>query len=229
MNPVTRLSDSDHPAVVDKAAELTNGKISPLEKLESLFTFVRDGIRFGFPPRWDEVKASEVLSYGLGYCNTKATLYVALCHAAGLTARVHFGLIDIRLMRGILPGFAFPLMPKTGGHSWTEVQLDGQWKPIDSYINDRTFYEKALQRLKNSGRALGYSVSRIDGKSSCEFNFGEQGYVHMGAVVEDHGVWEDSADYFASSKYPRMSAFQLKLYPMLAWFANRNITAIRLA
>ncbi len=229
MSPVIHLSDSDHPAVAGKAAELTNGKTSPLEKLEVLFSFVRDGIRFGFPPHWDEVKASEVLSYGLGYCNTKATLLVALCRAAGLTARMHFGLVDMRLMRGILPAFALPLMLKTGGHSWTEVQLDGQWKPIDSYIDDRTFYEKALQRLKNSGRALSYSVSRLDGKTSCEFNFGELGFVHMGAVVEDHGVWEDAAEYFATSQYPRMSAFQMKLYPMLAWFANRNITAIRLA
>ena len=229
MMSIKHLSDSDHPMVAGKAAALTNGKTTPLEKLESLFYFVRDGIRFGFTPRWDEFKASEVLDYGLGYCNTKTILLVALCRAVGINARVHFGLVDIRLMRGILPNFAFALIPKTGAHSWTEVKLEDEWRPIDSYINDRTFYEKALQHLKYSGRSLGYSVSRIDGKSSCEFNFGEQGFVHMGAVVEDHGEWEDSAEYFASSKYPRMSTFQLKLYPMLAWLANRNITTIRLA
>jgi hypothetical protein len=229
MNHLSPLSDFDHPLVAKKATELTLGKQIPLDKLESIFYFVRDGIRFGFTPRWDEVKASQVMDYGLGYCNTKATLFVALCRAAGIPARQHFGLIDIRIMRGILPSFAFPLMPKNGGHSWTDVQLEGKWKSIDSYINDKVFYEKALQRLKNSRRALGYSVSLIDSKSSCEFNFGEQGFVHMGGVVEDHGVWEDAAEYYASAKYPRMSAFQLAAYPMLARLANRNVASIRLA
>jgi transglutaminase-like putative cysteine protease len=49
-----------------------------LEKIESIFYFVRDGIKFGFPPKFDEVKASQVIDYGLGYCNTKATLFLAL-------------------------------------------------------------------------------------------------------------------------------------------------------
>jgi hypothetical protein len=198
-----------------------------LEKIESIFYFVRDEIRFGFTPRWDEVKASEIMDYGLGYCNTKATLFLALCQASGIQARVHFGLIDIRIMRGILPSYAFPIMPKVGGHSWIEVQLENQWKSIDSYINDKLFYERAVRRLKESGYAFGYSVSFIEGKSSCEFNFGEKGFVHMGAVVEDHGVWEDPADYFASDKYTRFNALQLLGYPMLAMLSNRRIKGIR--
>ena len=227
MNIKQHLSDSDNPVVWKKAEELTSGKQSQLEKLQSFFYFVRDDIKFGFMPKWDEVKASEVIGYGLGYCNTKATLFHALCQASGIPSRVHFGLININIMHGILPSFSFPFMPKTGGHSWVEVQLDGQWRSIDSYINDKTFYERALKKLKNSGKPIGYSVSFIDGKSSCEFNFGEKGFVHMGAVVEDHGAWEDSSEYFATDKYLRWSAIQLKLYPILAMLANRNIERIR--
>jgi hypothetical protein len=136
---------------------------------------------------------------------------------------VHYGLIDIRIMRGIFPSFAFPFLPRAGGHSWIEVQLEGQWKPIDSYINDQAFYEQALKRLKASGRAIGYSVSFVDGKSSCEFNFGEKGFVHMGAVLEDHGVWEDPGDYFASDMYLRMNAIQLISFPVIAFLANRTL------
>lgn len=227
MNDQMRMADFDHPMVQKKAAEVTLGRAAPLEKLNGIFHFVRDEIRFGFTPIWDHVKASEVMRYGLGYCNTKATLLLALCHASGIPARVHFGLIDIRIMRGILPSFAFPFMPKVGSHSWAEVQLEGEWTPIDSYINDRTFYEQALKWLTASGRPFGYSVSFIDGKSSCEFNFGEKGFVHMGAVLEDHGVWEDPAEYFASRKYLRFNAIQMMGYPMLALLANRNIEKIR--
>jgi hypothetical protein len=227
MEKITRLSDFDYPSITSLSARLTSGKLTPLEKVESLFQFVRDEIKFGFTPKWDVVRASETLTYGLGYCNTKATLFVALCRAAGIPARVHFGLIDIRIMHGIMPGFVFPFMPKLGGHSWSEVQLDGQWRSIDSYINDKPFYERALKQLKLSGLPIGYSVSFKDGKSSCNFNFGDQGFTHMGAVREDHGVWEDSAEYFATDKYIRFNSIQALMYPLLAVLSNRNVTRIR--
>ena len=95
-----------------KAKEISAGKATVLEKLESLFLFVRDEDKFGFPPRWDEVKASETIRYGLGYCNTKATLFLALCKAINIPARIHTGLIDIEVMRGVLPSFIFPLLAK---------------------------------------------------------------------------------------------------------------------
>jgi hypothetical protein len=221
------LADFGHPRVQAKARELTLGKCTPSEKLESIFSFVRDQIQFGFPPKWDEVKASEVMSDGLGYCTTKATLFEALTRSAGLPARVHFGLIDTNIMRGILPWFIFPFLPKLGGHSWIEVLLEGQWRPIDSYINDRPFYERALKCLKSSGRSIGYSVCLKDGRSSCDFNFGDLGFVHMGAVVEDHGVWDDPSEYFASEKYRRWNVVQRALYPVLASLANRNVRRIR--
>lgn len=221
------LSDFDNSIIERKAANLTSGKVTILEKLENIFYFVRDEIRFGFPPKWDEVKASEVISYGLGYCNTKATLFLALCKASGISARVHYGLINIEIMRGIFPPFAFPFLPKAGGHSWIELLIEGEWKPIDSYINDKDFYEGALNKIKESGRSIGYSLSFINDKCSCEFNFGEKGFVHMGAVIEDHGVWDDASEYFASDKYIRMNAFQRMSYPMIAGLSNRNIERIR--
>ena len=221
------LSDADHPSIRDKAASLTAARESTMDKLESVFHFVRDEIKFGFTPKWDVVKASEVLTYGIGYCNPKATLFVALCRAAGISARVHCGMISIDIMRGVFPSIAFPFLPKAGGHSWTEVQIEGQWKPIDSYINDKAFYEAAQQSLSASGKPLGYSVSFLEGKSSCEFNFGEKGFVHMGAVIEDHGAWEDLSQYLASDKYASMDSLQLMFYPMIAKLSNRNIEHIR--
>jgi hypothetical protein len=222
-----RLSDFDHPTVSDLASLLTSTKGTPLEKVESSFHYVCDEIKFGFTLTWDIVKASEIIYHGLGYGNTKATLLVALCRAAGIPARVHFGLIDVRIMHGILPEFDIPMLPEFGGHSLTEVQLDGEWKALDSYINNKLFYERAVERLDNSRRPLGYFVSYRDGTSSCEFNFGERGFVHMGTDHEDHGTRDDAADYFSTDKYLRFTTLQALGYPLLAVMANRNVARMR--
>jgi hypothetical protein len=228
MNTGKRLSDYDHPSIETKAEELTRNKINRLDKIESLFYFIRDEIRFGFPPKWDAVKASETLQYRMGYCNTKATLLLALCKAAGIPARIHTGLIDIEIMRGVFPSFAFPFLPSSGGHSWIEINIKDEWKPIDSYINDKPFYEVALKRLQESGKMTAFSISHAKGESSCEFNFGEKGFVQMGAVVEDHGVWDDYSEYMSSNKYSSMNRMQLMAYPLIALISNRNIERLRL-
>ncbi len=49
----------------------------------------------------------------------------------------------------------------------------------------------------------------------------------MGAVREDHGVWEDPADYFATDKYVRFNKLQALAYPMIAVMSNRNVSRIR--
>lgn len=221
------LSDYNHPSIILKAQSLTEGKIEVMDKIQSIFNYVRDEIKFGFPPVWDRVRASETIQYGLGYCNTKATLFHALCKAADIQSRIHAGQIDINIMRGIFPSFVFPLMPSAGGHSWIEIHIDGDWRPVDSYINDKGFYFNALEILKKSGREVGYSVSHAKGDSSCEFNFGAKGFVHMGSVVEDQGTWADFSEYMSSDSYLAMTQVQKKIYPLLAGLCNRNIEKIR--
>ena len=98
MTATERLSDHDHPLVQAKADELTNAGATRMDGLECLFHFVRDEIRFGFPPRWDAVKASKTLEYGIGYCNTKATLLIALNVADAPRSSL------IRLPPGVEPG-----------------------------------------------------------------------------------------------------------------------------
>lgn len=227
MKTIVKLSDFTHPSIINKSKDLTKGKATQIEKIEAIFYFMRDAIKFGFPSTWDELKASEVLELGYSYCNTKASLFHALCKASDIPAQIHCALIDIEIMRGIFPGFAFPFLPNAGAHSWIEIEIDGEWKSIDSYINDKAFYKGSLNRLKRSGRPLGYSVSVMNGKSSCEFNFGEKGFVHMGAVIEDHGTWDDLSEYIASEKYVRMNRIQSMSYPMVAAISNRTIERIR--
>ena len=63
--------------------------------------------------------------------------------------------------------------------------------------------------------------------SACEFNFGDKGFAQMGAVVEDHGIWDDAAQYFESQQYARFNAIQRLFYPMLAAISNSKIEKLR--
>jgi hypothetical protein len=152
---------------------------------------------------------------------------VALCKAVDIPARIHTGLINIEIMIGIFPSFVFNFLPAAGGHSWVEVKMEDHWQPIDSHINDKAFYTQALKKLEESGKTTAYSISHNKGSSSCEFNFGEKGFVHMGAVVEDQGTWDDFSDYMSSDKYLGMNGLQAMLFPIIAKMSNRRINAIR--
>ena len=44
------------------------------EKIQRIFKFVRDEIKFGFPLEGDWVSASKTLDIKIGQCNTKSTL-----------------------------------------------------------------------------------------------------------------------------------------------------------
>jgi hypothetical protein len=227
MNPGERLSDYDNLTITNLAARLIHDRATTLEKLGSIFNYVRDEIKLGFLTQWDDIKASEIIYYGMGQCSNKATVFVALCRASGIPARIHAALIDAQIMHAIIPGFAFPIMPKLVSHAYAEIKLNEEWKPVDSYILDKPLYERAFSRLQASGRQLGYGVALLGGKSSCEFNFGELGFVQMGGVRQDHGVWEDASQYHATDKYVRFNAIQKMGFPVLVRMANRNVSRIR--
>ena len=89
-------------------------------------SLVRDGIRFGFPPAADWTSASDTLQLGIGQCNTKGTLLLALCDAAGIPARLHFAPIRRSIQRGLYTGLWYLLLPRHLSHSWLEADVDGR-------------------------------------------------------------------------------------------------------
>ena len=89
--------DSDHAAVRAKAAAAVGSSTDPAEQARVLYRAVRDGIRYD--PYIDYTdpetyRASSVLAKGHAYCVGKASLYVALCRATGIPARL--GLADVK-------------------------------------------------------------------------------------------------------------------------------------
>jgi hypothetical protein len=221
------FADHQHPSVQETAKRLTGEVGSSREGLERLFLFVRDDIKFGFTSRWNELKASEVLEAGVGYCTTKATLFHSLCKVAGIPSRVHFALIDTSIMRGFVSKAVLLTMPKHVSHSWTEVELDGTWRRLDSYIFDKQAFEGCRAALQARGWKHGFGVSPHNGTLSCDFNVDHEGFVQMGAVAGDHGVWDEPGEFFTTSDFATFNAFQMLGFKMLVGSINTKVERLR--
>jgi len=224
------LADFNDPLVRDTAARLTRDVPDVREKLARLFYYVRDDIEFGFPPKADLTTASETIRLGMGQCNTKGTLFLNLCKAAGIPARLHFSLIRKDIQRGLFEGLAYRLLPPLLSHSWLEVELDGSWRRLDGYINDAPFFDAAREALRRCGWSTGFSVADAEGQASIAFDPEAERFVQMQAVVHDHGVWDDPADYYQSPAYRnRPGALRLLMYRLLIGGINKKIAAMRQA
>lgn len=222
------LADADHSLTKATAQRLTVGAKTDREKLESLFLFVRDEIAFGFPLMGDLVPASETIKTGVGQCNTKATLLLALCRASEIPARIHFSLISKDIQRGFFIGIAYWLMPQSISHSWIEVEIEGAWRRIDSFINDMPLHKAAEQELSRLGWNVGFSLALANGHASADLNVDEEAFEQMAAVTDDHGVWDDPGDYYASPLYQNRPGFlRMLAYRLMIGSVNRRVERLR--
>jgi len=224
------LANYEHPLVRETAKRITQGEVTVRGKIEKLFYYVRDDIKFGFPAERDLVSASETIERGMGQCNTKGTLFLALCKALNIPARLHFSLIEKKIQRGNFTSIAYWLLPPSLSHAWLEVEMDGQWYKIDSYINDAPFQHAALIALEQRGWETGYSVATADEAFNEQFNLEEESFVQMDAVTDDHGVWGEPADYYNSPAYRNQpDPIRLWIYRQLIGSINKRVERMRLA
>jgi hypothetical protein len=166
------------------------------ERAVRVHDFVRDRIRYGFTPRFDDATPEETLEAGAGHCNPQTRLFVELARAAGLEARFHFVTIGGEILRGVQPN-----VPAVISHGFAEVRVDGRWLAVDSYIVDPAHAVGARARLEREGREVGYGVHRRgtvvwDGASDAFSQLADPAM-----ILEDHGVWDRAEDFYASAGY----------------------------
>ena len=224
MDTLSYYADYQHRAIVGLTQDLTSNANSEAEKFDQLFAFVKNRILFGFPPKWDLVKASETLVYGVGYCNTKSVLLQALCKQANIECNLRAGLIQSDIMKHIFPWWSFPFLPRAGNHCWVSVKLDGKWHEVDAYIIDQELFVGAKEALEYSDEDLGYGLAYLDRQSTGHWR---DGFIQTNALVEDHGKWEDIAEYFASPYYKPVTGLMAALYPPSSRMWNSSVASIR--
>lgn len=223
----TPYIDCANPAVVELAESITVGSRDAREKAVRIHDFVRDRIRFGWAPAFYDQRASDVLAAGVGFCNTKSTLFVALLRALGIPARQHFVNISARILDGLIdPGTPYV------DHSFAEVFLGGTWHRVDCYIVDRAMMANARARLAAESRPLGYGVHRNgvsewDGRADAFSQFVNDGSV-PGLTSADHGLHEDVGAFYASGRGANELTFPVRwLFGFFSRRANARIEAIR--
>ena len=225
------LANFKHPLVKNTAEALTEKEHTIRRKVERLFNFVRDEIKFGFPPELDYISASDIIKKKKGQCNNKGVLLFSLCKAINIPVRMHFSLIKKEILRGLFTGLAYKLIPDKLSHCWVEIFIEGKWRSVDSYINDQTYYLSAKKELKKRNWDTGFSVACSSGESSSSFNIDEEKFVQMDAVVEDQGNYEDPSDYFFSENYNNRES-AIKTFIILNFIfpsVNRKVQELRLS
>ena len=222
------LADYNNPLVQSTARDISKNSKNEREKIEAIFHYVRDDIKFAFCQKGDIMKASETIAVGVGQCNNKSTLFLALSRALGIKSRIHFSLIDKKIQQGLFLGLMYKIMPNAISHSWIDVYVDKKWRRIDSFINDRDFYLAGKDELRRRNWDTGFSISCSGGDSSMDFNIDEEKFVQMDAVIEDQGYFDDPMEYYESSLYKNRPSFlKLFIYRLAIGRINKRVQSLR--
>ncbi len=177
---VTALIDFNHPAVNEFRSSLELEGKTDTEKALSIYYAVRDRIRYNpFDIRFEAeaLMADKVLQKGHGHCVDKALLFVTLCRAEGIPARI--GLARVQNHMGTAK-----LEEKLGTnvlapHGYAEVFLNDKWIKCTPAFN------------KELCERLGVEPLDFDGEHDSIF----QAYDRAGGTfmqyLEDYGTFAD--------------------------------------
>ncbi|MEM2385863.1 MAG: transglutaminase-like domain-containing protein, partial [Candidatus Bathyarchaeia archaeon] len=111
---------SDDPKIVGAAHEIVGQEMDPHKKALLIYNFVIEHLRYEVQK--EEKGALWALENGVGDCSEYSYLFVALCRAAGIPARIQ-------------AGFAFHKDSEVmeDGHMWAEYYLEKYgWIPVDA-------------------------------------------------------------------------------------------------
>lgn len=229
----TRYLNFNHPNVQQVLNSITRNCSSDQEKAVAIHEFVRTSVLFGFGPKFANYTASEVLELGVGFCNTKATLFNALLRGAGIPARQHFVGLNADVLRGFVSPGAWV------DHSWTEVFLNGKWVSVDSYTVDPVIEAYGKQKLIVEKATLGYGV-HIEGTSKWDGN-GDAFIQCVGGFTSpdrnitcvDFGTFNDTEEFYSGpwqnghAPFSKFSFVGKMFVAPLLMYASSSIDSLR--
>lgn len=223
----TPILNYRHPDIQALVGERGWGALPAHERIGAVYDFVRNEVAFGYNVS-DDLPASVVLADGLGQCNTKGTLLMALLRACGIACRFHGFTIDKALQKGAITGLAYRLAPRSIVHSWVEVWFEGAWIPLEGFILDSSYLNALQQRFAaHRGAFCGYGAATPNLHEPCVEWLGRPTYIQKDGINHDFGLYDDPDTFYAEHG--------VNLSGMKAWLfktvvrqqMNRNVTRIR--
>lgn len=115
-----KLIESDNMKIVEVARDITSGESDPHKMALLIYSFVTEHLNYEIQDA--ERGALWALENGVGDCSEHSYLFVALCRAVGIPARIQ-------------AGFAFHQVGEVieDGHMWAEYYLENYgWIPVDA-------------------------------------------------------------------------------------------------
>ena len=115
-----KLIESDREEIISKAESIIGNETDTHKTVLKIYNFVTKHVRYKVQD--EERGALWALNNGVGDCSECSYLFVALCRAAAIPARIQ-------------AGFAFHFTSETteDGHMWTEYYLENYgWIPVDA-------------------------------------------------------------------------------------------------
>lgn len=188
------------PQIADLISTQKWSDLNEFEKIGAIYDYVQNKILLGYN-KYDNLTATQVLADGIGQCNTKATLIMALLRAVGVPCRLHGTKVTKVFQRSLMPKIMAKLAPPLIVHTWAEVYYNGDWLSLEGVITDKTFIS-GLQKLfpEHKGKFFDYAVAVKDFNNLQIDWKGENTTVQQQAVVKDLGVYDTPDEFYAEYK-----------------------------
>ncbi len=223
----TKLLDYDDCLIQSLIYERGWRDLSEYDAIGAVYHFVKDEILFGYNKR-DTLTASEGLSDGIGQCNTKSTLLMALLRALGIPCRLHGFTVSKDFQKGATSGIVSFLAPPEIVHTWVEVLFDGRWIILEGVIIDDGFLFAIKQMYpETKGIFRRYAIAIDDFPNLAVDWTGKNTFIQSKAIVKDFGIFPDP-DSFFSKHSQNLGILRTFLYEHIGCKKmTRNINRLR--
>lgn len=223
----TKLLDYDDCLIQSLIYERGRRDLPEYDAIGAVYHFVKDEILFGYN-RCDTLTASEVLSDGIGQCNTKSTLLMALLRTLGIPCCLHGFTVSKDFQKGATSGIVSFLAPSEIVHTWVEVLFGGRWIILEGVIIDDGFLQSIKQMYRETkGIFRMYAIAVDDFPNLAVDWTGKDTFIQSKAIVKDFGIFPDP-DSFFSKHSQNLGILRTFLYEHIGCKKmTRNINRLR--
>ena len=223
----TKLLDYDDCLIQSLIYERGWRDLPEYDVIGAVYHFVKDEILFGYN-RCDTLTASEVLSDGIGQCNTKSTLLMALLRALGIPCRLHGFTVSKDFQKGATSGIVSFLAPSEIVHTWVEVLFQNRWIVLEGVIIDDGFLQSIKQMYRETkGIFRMYAIAVDDFPNLAVDWTGKDTFIQSKAIVKDFGIFPNP-DSFFSKHSQNLGILRTFLYEHIGCKKmTRNINRLR--